>query len=72
MTQTRVSDLTADELKNLIQETVTQTIIDFLHDPDEGLELREDIADTLRHSLTIAQTGMRGTPIRRLKSWHSL
>lgn len=40
---TRVADMSVDDLKMLIQETVTQALIEFLRDPDEGMELREDL-----------------------------
>ena len=66
MAQPKVADLTVDELKNLIQEIVTQTISDLLHDPDEGLELREDVTDKLRRSLAATQTGTRGTPVAHI------
>lgn len=54
---TRVADMSMDDLKTLIQETVTQTLTEFLRDPDEGLELREDFAMALRRSLETAQSG---------------
>ena len=53
----RVAEMSVDELKTLIQETVTQTLTELLRDPDEGLELREDFAMTLRHSLDTVKTG---------------
>jgi hypothetical protein len=54
---TRVSDLTVEELRLLIQETVAQTLADLLRDPDEGLEVRED----LRKELSEAMKGIDGT-----------
>jgi hypothetical protein len=48
---TRVSDLSVDELRNLIQEVITQTLIELFHDPDEDLELRKDFQDELQQSL---------------------
>jgi hypothetical protein len=55
MTYSSVADLTVDELKSLIKETVTQTILELFADPDEGLELREDVQERLRHSLATTQ-----------------
>jgi hypothetical protein len=46
-----ISDLTVDELRNLIREVVAQTLLELLGDPDEGLELREEIQDRLHRSL---------------------
>jgi len=57
MAYSNVADLTVDELKNLIREVVTQTILELLGDPDEGLELRDEIKERLRHSLTVTQAG---------------
>jgi predicted RecB family endonuclease len=54
---TRVADMSVDDLKTLIQETITQTLTELLRDPDEGLELREDFVMALRHSLETAQAG---------------
>lgn len=54
---TRVADMSVDDLKTLIQETITQTLTEFLRDPDEGLELQEDFALALHHSLDITRAG---------------
>lgn len=53
----RVAEMSVDELKMLIQETVTQTLTELLRDPDEGLDLREDFAMMLRHSLGAVKAG---------------
>lgn len=55
MPQSSVADLTVDELKGLIRETVGQAILDIFGDPDEGLELREDVKEMLRRSLDETQ-----------------
>lgn len=55
MAYSSVADLTVDELRDLIKEVVTQTILEIFGDPDEGLELREEIKDRLRHSLAATQ-----------------
>jgi len=48
---TKVSDLSVEELKDLIKQTVQETIDDMLDDPDEGLELREEFVAQLKKSL---------------------
>jgi hypothetical protein len=53
----RVADMSVEELKTLIQETVTQTLTELLSDPDEGLELREDFKSALQLSLETVQAG---------------
>lgn len=54
---TRVSDLSVDELRTLIQDAVRQTLMELFRDPDEGLELREDFKEMLQHSLRTVQAG---------------
>ncbi len=57
MVTTRVADMSVDELKLLIRETVTQTLLDLFRDPDEGLELREDFIRLLQNSLAAVKAG---------------
>ena len=40
MSQTKVADLTVDDLRKLIREIVTQTLFEVVGDLDEGPELR--------------------------------
>ena len=48
---TRVSDMSVEELRELIQETVTEVLVEMVRDPDMGLALREDFRDSLQRSL---------------------
>ena len=66
MAYSSVADLTVDELKSLIREVVTQTILELFGDPDEGLELREDIEERLRHSLAATEAGSETTPAQEV------
>jgi hypothetical protein len=66
MAYSNVADLTVDELKSLIREVVTQTILEIFGDPDEGLELREEIKDRLRRSLAAAQAGTKLIPAQEV------
>lgn len=52
MNQTKVADLTVDQLKTLIRETVAETLAEMLRDPDEGLALRQDFVVQLQESLS--------------------
>jgi hypothetical protein len=52
MNQTKVTDLTVDQLKTLIRETVAETLAEMLQDPDEGLALRQDFVFQLQASLS--------------------
>jgi len=52
MAYANVADLTVEEFKDLVQEVVAETILELLGDPDDGLELREEIKERLHRSLT--------------------
>ncbi len=47
----KVKDLTSEELKSLIQETVEEAMLELLGDPDRGLRLAEDVKKRLQRSL---------------------
>ena len=66
MAYSRVADLTVDEFKDLIKEVVTQTILEIFGDPDEGLELREEIKERLRRSLAATQVNGKTTPAQEV------
>ena len=57
MAYTRVAELSITDFKNLIRETVNETIIEFFSDPDEGLMLREEVAEYLHTSIEKLNTG---------------
>jgi len=63
---TTVAELTVDELKEIVQEAVEQKLSEMLGDPDEGLELREEIKARLRHSLEAERRGTRGIPAQEV------
>lgn len=56
----QVKDLTIEELKLLIQETVTETIQSLLIDPDEEKQLKLEVKEQLLNSLHRTQTGKSG------------
>ena len=58
----QVKDLTTDELKTLIRETVLEILEEFLPDPDEGKEIRPEVKHQLIDSLKQTQAGERGIP----------
>lgn len=66
-----VSQMSKDELKDIIAMTVEEKLFELLGDPDEGLEIRESIRQRLfRQKMAVAE-GERGEPfedvIRRLE-----
>ena len=58
----QVKDLTVEELKFIIQETVTETLNTLLTDTDEGKELKPAVRAQLLDSLARTQNGERGVP----------
>ncbi|TEU12343.1 MAG: hypothetical protein E3J21_21250 [Anaerolineales bacterium] len=63
---TRVAELTVDEFKQIIEEVVEQKLAEMLGDPDEGLELREEIKARLRRSLEAERRGAKGIPAQEV------
>lgn len=51
MTTPTVAGLTVDEFEELVHEVVIQSLTELLGDPDEGMVLRDDLAEELRQSL---------------------
>jgi len=64
----KVKDLSAEQLKSLVQEAVEEKIEEMLGDPDIGLELREEVKERLLSSLKAAQSGQKGIAIDRVAS----
>ncbi len=44
----KVKELSVEQLKALIQEAVEEKLQEYLGDPDEGLELREEVIQRLK------------------------
>ena len=59
MANSTIADLTVTEFKELVHEAVSQSLIELLADPDEGMVLKDDFAEALRHSLREVQAGGR-------------
>lgn len=56
----QVKDMTIEELKLLIQETVAETIQSLIVDPDEGKQIKPEVKQQLLDSLQRTQSGERG------------
>ena len=57
MTYTMVAELSIIEFKNLIRETVNEAIVDIFSDPDEGLMLKEEVAEYVHASIKSIKIG---------------
>jgi hypothetical protein len=55
----QVKELTVEELKLLIQETVAETLQSFLLDPDQGKEVKPEVKQQLLDSLRRTENGER-------------
>lgn len=62
----KVKDLSVDELKELIEQTVERTLVELLGDPDEGLELSEEATARLKRSITRERKGIPGVPVEEV------
>jgi hypothetical protein len=66
MTYRTIADLTVDQFKDLMREVVVQTFAEMLGDPDEGLELRDDIKVKIQQSLAAIKTGGEIAPAEKV------
>ncbi len=62
----KVQDMTVEEFKALIQETLEEKLEELLGDPDEGLELRPEVRERLKRSLAAVKRGEQGIPIEKV------
>jgi hypothetical protein len=62
MAYSTVADLTVEQFKDLMRQVVMQTLSEALGDPDEGLELRDDIKVRMRRSLAALPAGTKTIP----------
>lgn len=58
-----VTQMTVNELKVLISETVKETLLETLRDPDVGLELRPEFESRLRESQDYVEGGGELIPL---------
>ena len=59
----KVKELSVEQLKALIQEAVEEKLQEILGDPDQGLEVKEDVKERLKHSLATLERGEESIPI---------
>jgi len=59
-TQTKVADMTTDELRTMMETLIDQKISEWIGDPDSGLELRAEIIAGIERQRREYATGRRG------------
>ncbi len=62
----QVADLSTDELKTLIRETMTQVLAEILDDPDKGLVLRPEVEQQLLRSRQRRESGVPGVSLEEV------
>ena len=62
----RVADMTPAELEKMIESSVERKLIELFRDPDEGLELRPEIAEGLLRQEREYAAGKRGKPLAQV------
>ncbi len=63
---TKISEMTAEELTALIESLIDRKLAEWLGDPDEGLELREEIRQRIIHQRQEHAIGRRGKPLTEI------
>ena len=59
---TTVAQMSKDELKEMIEVTIEQKLLELLGDPDEGLEIRKSVRERLLRQKKAVAAGERGEP----------
>jgi hypothetical protein len=62
----KVKELSVEQLKALIEETIEEKLQEYLGDPDKGLEVKPEILKELKASLAEVKSGKRGIPLEQL------
>ena len=61
---TKVAHMTKDELRQMIEATIEQKLVELLGDADEGLSLRKRVRDRLLRQKHAVAAGERGEPFK--------
>lgn len=67
----KVTGLNVKELKELIQSAVylamTEALLDFFGDPDDGLQFQKQVKERLKASLRMTKEGEQGFTIEQVR-----
>jgi hypothetical protein len=63
-----VAEMTRDELSALIEEAVERKLMEILRDPDEGLEVSEQVLARLQRQRAAVADGERGQSLDEVVS----
>ena len=62
----KVADMTVDELRGVVRQTVEDTLIEMIGNPDQGLELRDTIRQRLQRSIAARKAGAPLIPAEKV------
>lgn len=63
---TTISEMSKQDLQELIEETVEKKLVELLGDPDEGFELQDEMRERLLQQREELQQGKRGTELNEV------
>ena len=66
-TISEISNLSLNELKELVDVLIEEKLSQFLGDPDSGLELKEEVKERLRKFLKAQREGEEGIPLEEVE-----
>jgi hypothetical protein len=61
-----VAQMSKEELREMIESSVEQKLLELLGDPDEGLELKKAVRDRLAQQQKAVAAGRRGRPLTEI------
>ena len=61
-----VAQMTADELREMIEASVERKLVELLSDPDMSLKLRKPVRDRLLRQKEAVASGKRGEPLDKV------
>jgi hypothetical protein len=62
---TKVAEMTKEDLREMIEKTVEEKLLELLGDPDEGLPIRKAVRDRLLRQKRAVAAGERGEPFQK-------
>jgi len=61
-----LSRMTAEDLKEIVEEAVEKKLYEFVQDPDKGLRLKPEVRKRLRRTLAAERKEKRGIPVSQV------
>lgn len=63
---TTVAEMTTDELRAMLETLIDRKLAEWLGDPDEGLELKEELHERILRQRQAYATGQRGRSLEEV------